>query len=464
MLAPSSRRTDEVPRQFVDDMSIHTRDLDERELPSVPGRLEGPLIGDTIDGIYRVCGSLGSGGMGTVYLARDTELQREVAVKMIHADKLSDPEVVQRFSTEARTMARVHHPNVVTIYALGLRHYQPYLVMEYVPGMSLAAWRHARGMLAPADAVAVLDALCRGVQAIHDAGAIHRDLKPGNVLIGPAQRVAVTDFGLARSVVEGESSARSVLAGTPAYLAPEIARGEWLAPELATRIDIYALGVMAFELLTGQPPFAGPGVPILLNQHAFERPPVPSKTCPSLPQAFDAPLLQALAKTPGERPASAEDFRRALLHALETSTEAPQRLRVLVVDDDARMLLAMRELLPMSFPGTEVITVTDPASALSIARRERLDLVITDLHMPRGGGWALTRALRRDATTKDVPIVVVTAYGGASDWHELKAFGADRFLLKPIDVDILESVVRSLIGRRGTSRASLPRAAVASCT
>jgi serine/threonine protein kinase len=448
--------------QSIDDLSLPTRDLDACELPDALDRLEGPRIGDTIDGIYRVCGLLGSGGMGTVYLARDTELQREVAVKMIHADKLSDQGVVRRFSTEARTMARVRHPNVVTIHALGLRHHRPYLVMEYVPGMNLAAWRQERGILAPADAVAVLDALCRGVQAIHDAGAIHRDLKPGNVLIG-AQRVAVTDFGLARTVAEREPSSRSMLAGTPAYLAPEIARGEWLAPELATRIDIYALGVMAFELLTGQPPFAGPGVPVLLNQHAFERPPVPSEVCPSLPQAFDAPLLQALAKAPGERPASAEDFRSALLHALETSTtEAPQRLQVLVVDDDARMLLALRELLPMSFPGVEVITVTDPASALSIARRERPDLVITDLHMPRGGGLALTTALRRDATTKDVPIVVVTAYGGASDWHKLKALGADRCLLKPIDVDVLVSVVRSLLGRRGTSGGTQAGSPVAS--
>jgi serine/threonine-protein kinase len=343
----------------------------------------------------------------------------------------------------------VHHPNVVTIYAFGSRNGRPYLVMEYVPGSNLAVWRRQKGTVTPAEAVAVLEALCRGVQAIHDAGAIHRDLKPGNVLIGPAQRVAVTDFGLARSVRDGEPFSRSAITGTPAYLAPEIARSEQLSAELATRIDVYALGVMAFELLTGQPPFAGPGLPMLLNQHAFDPPPRPSALCSSLSPAFDAPLLQALVKPPAERTSSAEQLRRGLLDALEASETAPRRLRVLVVDDDASALLAVRELLRMSFPGADVVTMADPTSALAVARRARPDLVITDLHMPHGGGLALTSALRNNPATRDVPIVVVTAYGGGSDWRELRALGADRFLIKPIDIDTLVTVVRSLVARRG---------------
>jgi eukaryotic-like serine/threonine-protein kinase len=451
VLAAGSRQTEEVPVQTIDDLSISTRDLDERQLTVSSGRYQGPQLGDVIDGTYEVCGVLGSGGMGTVYLARDAQLEREVAIKVIHADKLCDPQAVERFLAEARVMARVHHPNVVTIHAFGSCHGLPYLVMEYVPGPNLAVWRQQRGTVTPAEAVLVLEALCRGVQAIHDVGAIHRDLKPSNVLVGPRQCVAVTDFGLARSVAQCEPSARSVLAGTPAYLAPEIARSEGLVPELATRIDIYALAVMAFELLTGQPPFAGPGLPALLNQHAFDAPPRPSEACPSLPPAFDAPLLHALAKAPSERPASAEAFRRGLLDALEASTELPAGLRVLVVDDDSSTLMAVRELLHLSFPGAEVITVADPTSALAIALRERPDLVITDLHMPHGGGVGLVAALRHDTATRDVPIVVVTAYGGASDWRELKALGADRFLVKPIDIETLVSVVRSLLARRGAA-------------
>jgi eukaryotic-like serine/threonine-protein kinase len=440
---------DDLPSRTVDDVSIPTRELEARALPSERRELDGPPLGDTIDGLYEVCGVLGAGGMGTVYLARDPQLQRDVAIKVIHADKIADPRAVERFLAEARAMARVHHPNVVTIHSYGSRNGQPYLVMEYVPGTNLAMWRRHKGMVTPAEAVVVLEALCRGVQAIHDVGAIHRDLKPGNVLIGPVQRVAVTDFGLARSVADDEPWSRSVITGTPAYLAPEIARSEALEPALATRIDVYALGVMAFELLTGQPPFCGPGLPMLLNQHAFELPPHPSEVCPSLSPAFDAPLLRALAKEPADRTPTADALRRGLLDALEASVSAPQPLRVLMVDDDPSTLMAMRELLRMSMPGVDVVTVADPASALAVAQRERPDLVITDLHMPYGGGLALTTALRGDPAFADVPIIVVTAYGGASDWRELRALGADRFLVKPVDIDTLVSVVRSLMSQRG---------------
>jgi serine/threonine protein kinase len=446
--APSNRPTDEVPAQTLDDVPVSTRDLDERELPRGPAEPETPRIGGTIDGIYRIHGVLGSGGMGTVYLAYDEQLQRDVAVKLIHEDKLSDAHVGERFLAEARAMARVQHPNVVTIHAFGSRRGQPYLVMEYVPGMSLAAWRPKQATVTAAEAVAVLEALCRGVQAIHDTGAVHRDLKPGNVLIGPAQRVAVTDFGLARPVAEQAARSPSTISGTPAYLAPEIARGDALVPELATRLDVYALGVMAFELLTGQLPFSGPGVPGLLNQHAFDPPPRPSAACPGLSPAFDSPILQALAKTPDGRPPSADALRRGLLDALKASTGTPKALRILLVDDDTNALAAVRELLQMSLPAAKVTAVANPAAALANALRERPDLVITDLHMPHGGGLALTSALRRDPITKDVPIVVITAYGGGADWRELKALGADRFLVKPVDIDILVSVVHSLMDRR----------------
>jgi serine/threonine protein kinase len=446
--ASSNQRDDEGPAQTLDDDSAPMWALDECARPSAPAESESPRIGGTLDGAYRIRGVLGSGGMGTVYLALDEQLQRDVAVKLIHEERFSDAHVVERFLAEARAMARVQHPNVVTIHAFGSRRGQPYLVMEYVPGTSLAAWRRERGVLAPAEAVAVLEALCRGVQAIHDAGAVHRDLKPGNVLIGPAQRVAVTDFGLARLVAEQATASPATISGTPAYLAPEIARGDVLVPALATRLDVYALGVIAFELLTGQLPFSGPGAIGLLNQHAYEQPPQPSKISPELSPAFDSPLLEALAKTPHDRPPSAEALRRGLLDALKVSAGAPPGPRILLVDDDTNALAAVRELLQLSFPGAEVTAVNNPASALASALSNRPDLVITDLHMPHGGGLALTSALRRDAITKDVPIVVITAYGGGSDWRELRALGADRFLVKPVDIDILASVVRSLMAPR----------------
>lgn len=451
MSASSTRRADEVPAQTLDDPASPTRPLDERELPGPSGI---PRVGDTLDGIYEIRGVLGAGGMGTVYLAHDAQLQRDVAVKLIHEDKLADDDMIPRFLAEGRAMARVQHPNVVTIHAFGSRRGQPYLVMEYVPGPSLAAWRLQRGALGVAEAVAVLEALCRGAQAIHDAGAVHRDLKPGNVLVGPAERVAVADFGLARPLADSASGGQVAISGTPAYLPPEVARGEPLATHLVTRLDVYALGVMAFELLTGQLPFAGPGLVALLNQHAFEPPPQPSAARPGLPPAFDAPILQALAKSPGERLPTADALRRGLLEALQISGHGPRGLRILLVDDDTNALAAVREILELSLPEVEVTAASNPAAALAHALRSRPDLVITDLHMPHGGGLALTSALKRDPVTRDVPIVVITAYGGGSDWRELRALGAERFLVKPVDADVLVSTVRSLMDQRRAAPAS----------
>lgn len=446
MLMRSRDPDDTLVGGTIHDDSLPTRPLDERALEEARKKSDGLAIGDRIDDKYEIEGVLGSGGMGTVYLARDVQLEREVAIKVIHADKMGDERAVERFIAEARAMARVRHPNVVMIHSFGSWEEQPYLVMEHVPGENLAVWRHRQAALSPADAVVVLDPLFRGVQAIHDAGTIHRDLKPGNVLVGPVHRVAVTDFGLARPVDRGELGGTSVVVGTPAYLAPEIARGDPLLPELATRIDIYALAVMAFELLTGKPPFPGPTLPMLLQQHAFDEPPRPSDVRPGLPPAFDGPVLQALAKAPADRPPSVELLRGALLSALERSAESPSGLRILVVDDEAPALGAVRQLLQLSFPGCDVMTATDPASAIAVSQRHPPDVVITDLHMPHGGGMALTRALRAHVPTRKVPIVVVTAYGGASDWRQLREMGADRFLVKPIDFDTLASVVRSLTG------------------
>ncbi|MCX4243744.1 protein kinase domain-containing protein [Paraliomyxa miuraensis] len=430
------------------DASLPTRDLDERELDQARARSNGLALGDVVDGLYEITGVLGSGGMGTVYKARDRHLERDVALKVIHANKLGDERAVRGFLAEARAMARVRHPNVVMIHSFGAPDGRPYLVMEHVPGVNLALWSRRHGPLAPADAMVVLDPLLRGVQAIHDAGTIHRDLKPGNILIGPAQWVAVTDFGLARPVDRGEFGGPAVLSGTPAYLAPEITRREPLSASLATRIDVYALAVIAYELLAGRPPFLGPTLPELLTQHALDEPLPPSRVREELGTAFDAPLLQGLAKAPADRPPSAEVLRRALLAALEASSSARPGMRVLLVDDEASTLAAMSDLLELSFPGITVSTASNPGVALELADRFRPDLVITDLHMPGGGGMALTRALRERESLRKVPIVVVTAYGGASDWQQLRELGADRFLVKPIDFDTMVTVVRSLMGPR----------------
>lgn len=404
-------------------------------------------VGEVIDRHYRVRGILGTGAMGTVVLADDASLGRPVAVKLVHEGLLARAGVREAFVAEARAMASVRHPNVVAVYAFGEHRGRPYLVMEYIAGTTLAAWLTQHGAPSPRDAVAMLDSLCAGVQAIHDAGAMHRDLKPGNVMIEDHGRVVVTDFGLAVAVDTAPlSTDGSVALGTPGYLAPEIARGETVDPRLATRVDTYALGVIAFELLTGARLFESDSVLGLLHDQAFTPPRRPSTVNPRLGPAFDAVVLRALTKTPGERTPDAEVLRRELRQALAADLRAP--LRVLVVDDDTVALLALRELLLGAFDDAEIITVTHAGTAAEIALREHPDVVIADLRMPGGGAASLTQRLRADSRTASTPIIVVTGQGGAADWRELRALGADRFLVKPVDVDALVAMIGAVTRAR----------------
>jgi serine/threonine-protein kinase len=398
--------------------------------------------GDQLDQ-FTIVGRIGVGAMGTVYRARDRALGRDVAVKLIRRDLVDRPRIRAAFESEARAMASVRHPNVVTIHAFGERHQQPYIVMEYVRGVSLATWRDARRRIDVAEALAVLDPLCRGVAAIHASGTLHRDLKPGNVLVEPNGRVAVTDFGLAHPVAEQMEASEPY--GTPAYLAPEIAREESIAPALASRADVYALAVVAFELLTGQRPFPAATIAAMLEQHAFAPPPRPSSVCPELPTAFDAVLLRALAKSPASRTPSAESFRRELLRAHDDVAAEKRGLRVLIVDDDSSASSAICSLLRDTFPGAEVVTTSRTTTAIELATAARPDLVIADLHMPDGGAMTLTSSLRGNPSTATVPIIVVTGHGGAQDWAVLRELGADRFLVKPVDFDALAAMIRAVV-------------------
>jgi serine/threonine protein kinase len=318
---------------------LPTRDLDGTMTERGGGFIG---IGDRIDGQYIVLEVLGSGGMGTVYRARDEALGRDVAVKLVHDDMLERPRMREAFVDEARAMARLRHPNVVTVHAFGEHGGRPYLVMERIDGASLATRMREGDPPTTADAVAILDALCRGVQAIHDAGSLHGDLKPGNVLLDRDGRVAVTDFGLSRALDRVGRREPRFAFGTPGYLAPELAREEMLEPELATAIDTYALGVIAFELLARRRPFDVRSVAGVLHEHGYGEVPRASTVRADLPVAFDAVLMRALAKKPSERTASADELRRGLVEAHAITSDAPRGLDILAVDDEAGALFALR--------------------------------------------------------------------------------------------------------------------------
>jgi eukaryotic-like serine/threonine-protein kinase len=265
---------------------------------------------------YELLGELGRGGMGVVYKARQTALNRLVALKVIRADRRAGPDMIQRFLAEAEAVAAVRHPNVVQIHEAGTHAGQPYFTLELVAGGSLSA-RLARQPLAPAEAAHLVEQIARGVQAVHERGVIHRDLKPANILLdipdnAPADAglnevvPKVTDFGLARRLEGPNLTLSGAVMGTPSYMSPEQASSK--GREVGPATDVYALGAILYECLTGRPPFHGSSMADILIAVHSEEPVRPSRLTLKLPRDLETICLKCLAKEPGRRYASAGDL------------------------------------------------------------------------------------------------------------------------------------------------------------
>ncbi|WP_180303470.1 Stk1 family PASTA domain-containing Ser/Thr kinase [Streptomyces sp. JV178] len=259
--------------------------------------LQDPLVGQVLDGRYRVEARIAVGGMATVYRAVDTRLDRVLALKVMHPTLAADGSFVERFIREAKSVARLSHPNVVGVYDQGTDGSYVYLAMEYVAGCTLRDVLRERGALQPRAALDILEPILAALGAAHRAGFVHRDMKPENVLIGDDGRVKVADFGLVRSVDTVTSTTGTVL-GTVAYLAPEqLEHGT-----TDTRVDVYACGVMLYEMLTGGKPHGG-DTPAQVLYHALnDDVPPPSAAVPGLPYELDALVASATARHPELRP------------------------------------------------------------------------------------------------------------------------------------------------------------------
>ena len=260
---------------------------------------------------YTLVDVLGSGGMATVWRATDEVLDREVAVKMLSPQLAADWAFRDRFAREAKHAAALSHPRLVTVYDCGEDGATPYIVMELVAGPTLRQVLDDAGRLAPDDAIGIAAAVCEALEAAHQAGLVHRDIKPANIVLSPAG-VKVLDFGIAR--LEGAAGGTRTLAvlGTAAYLAPEVASGRPACP----RSDLYSLGCVLFEMLTGMPPFTGDADVAVAYRHVHDDPGPPSALRPGLPGQLDWVTTQLLAKRPDERPPDAAAARAGLLAAL----------------------------------------------------------------------------------------------------------------------------------------------------
>lgn len=259
--------------------------------------LQDPLVGQVLDGRYRVDARIAVGGMATVYRAVDTRLDRELALKVMHPSLATDAGFVQRFIREAKSVARLSHPNVVGVFDQGTDGAYVYLAMEYVAGCTLRDVLRERGALRPRAALDVLEPVLAALGAAHRAGFVHRDIKPENVLIGDDGRVKVADFGLVRAVGSHTSTSGALL-GTVSYLAPEqIEDGA-----CGTRTDVYACGVVLYEMLTGAKPHSGDTAAQVLYRHLHEDVPAPSAAVPRLAVELDELVATATARNPLLRP------------------------------------------------------------------------------------------------------------------------------------------------------------------
>ncbi len=342
-----------------------------------------PLIGRLVDSRYRVRGRIARGGMATVYVATDLRLERRVALKVMHGH-LSDDTVFQnRFIQEARSAARLADPHVVNVFDQGQDGEMAYLVMEYLPGITLRELLREQKRLTLPQTITIMDAILSGLSAAHRAGIVHRDVKPENVLLAEDGRIKIGDFGLARATSANTATGQMLL-GTIAYLAPElVTRGTADA-----RSDIYALGIMLYEMLAGEQPYKGEQPMQIAYQHATHSVPRPSVKNPSVPEQLDELVLWATERSPEDRPNDAREMLERLREIEKQLGVFPQVVRstptgTKVVVDDSLDSDEVTRVMPGTFTAPSVTTEVDNATRLR--RRTHRNAV--------KGGWLLAVVL-----------------------------------------------------------------------
>jgi serine/threonine protein kinase len=335
------------------------------------------------NGRYRIEDVLGRGGMASVYLARDGELERPVAIKVL-AEHLADtPDFHDRFLREARLAAQLSHPNIVQVFDVGEDNGRPFIVMECVEGATLADEMKERGKLEPAEVVDLALQICGGLEHAHAAGLVHRDIKPQNLLLRADGTVKIADFGIARAAETTRLTQIGSVLGTAAYLSPEQALGE----DVTAAADIYSLGCVLYELLTGRTPYLFETLPELVVKHREESIAPVREVRPDVPERLEAAVMHALARNPDYRPDSAAALAEELAIA---SPDPPTRPLPQTSGVDA----------------TEVLGSPTQAETRPIERAPR-----RELPLPRDRRWWLLLA----AVAAAVAIAVGIAVGSGGD-------------------------------------------------
>lgn len=401
---------------------------------------------------YRIVSRLGEGGMGAVYLADDTPLERRVALKILPANLAADPERMHRFVQEAKLASALTHPNVAYIHEIGEDSGLRFLAMEYVEGEPLSA-RLSRGPLAFSELISVAIQVADALDAAHAKGIVHRDIKPSNLMLTPRGHVKVLDFGLAKLEASGVSSQREetqlmtnagVVMGTVAYMSPEQALGR----DVDHRTDLFSLGVVLYEMATGRLPFSGATTSETIARILGAQPEAVARFNYELPESFDRLVRKCLEKDRDRRYQSARELLVDLKNldrdaaGRAASLAAPGKLRVVVVDDEELARALLREYIGASADIEIVAECANGFEAVKAISELKPDLVFLDVQMPKLNGFEVLELIGRE-----VAVIFVTAY----DEYAMRAFDehAVDYLLKPFSRERFQKALERARQRLG---------------
>ncbi|MFH9422738.1 Stk1 family PASTA domain-containing Ser/Thr kinase [Streptomyces sp. NPDC017529] len=418
--------------------------------------LQDPLVGQLLDGRYQVQARIAAGGMATVYRAVDTRLDRVLALKVMHPALAADAAFVDRFIREAKSVARLDHPNVVGVFDQGTDGTYVYLAMEYVAGCTLRDVLRERGALQPRAALDILEPILAALGAAHRAGLVHRDMKPENVLIGDDGRVKVADFGLVRTVGTHTTASTGTLLGTVSYLAPEQIEDGTAGPPA----DVYACGVVLFEMLTGGKPHTGSNAAQVLYQHLHEDVPAPSAYAPELAPQLDDLVAAATARRPELRPQDAVTLlaqartARAELSDAQLDAVPPQAIEAPedgsgAGSEDRTSVLprvaAVQPPLPLEEPLNRTSRLeTPPVPPAPVPAAEQTTRLRPAAAAPRSGAVAgLLRTRRKTASV--IAAVLLVLLVGAGVWY----INSGQFTTVPAVLDMTQAKAEQTLRAEG---------------
>lgn len=393
-------------------------------------------LGEVLADTFEIRGVLGSGGMGQVFDAHDRVLNRRVAIKA-HWPYLDAFPIFK----EAQALAAIRHPSVVTVHSVGRHRDINFIVMERILGATLAdriEKRRRSGPFPIDDAVDILLRLAEGLRAVHEAGIAHRDVKPANIILGARDRLVLTDFGI--FLPQFDAIDGDVAPGTADYMAPE-AISRTVARGAAHLVDVYAFGVVAFELLTGRRPFIAPTVQGIVEKQLYATPPPVASIRGDVPQSVAFVIDAALNKDPGERPPSMEVIAEGLR---SRTSHVPKRrpISVLIAEDEPAMASVLADLIGDVAPEADVRVARDGNAVLAHVRQSQPDLLLLDLGLPAMNGIELCMHLRGDSIAPQTSIVALSAAAQPRDVEVLRQLGITNFIRKGGDwLDRVEAAV-----------------------